>query len=576
MRSESSRVGDGFPDAGAVRAVDRAVVEVARHQEAWRTTSPERRALLLRRCIATTADVAQAWVEADATARRVHTGSPMAGIEWMTGPMFVLRMLGLLAETMDDIALHGSPRPPGPIRVRPDGRVTVGIVPKGFDRALFPGYSAQTWVADPSAAEHLAGHLAAAYRSGSAGGGVRAILGAGNVSSLAPNDALTTLFGDNRCAVLKMSPYLAYLEDIVTAALRPLIDEGCLRVVVCGADVATHLAHDPGVDDVLLTGAASTYHALVFGMEKEAMRRKAEDRPVLDKPVVAELGSIAPVLVVPGRWSAKELRYHAENIASSLVINTGATCVTPRLVVTHRQWPLRAAFLDALRSSLDASPTRYPYYPGTVEKYDRFLESHPHAERLGTPGVEELPWLLQTDLAPDDRTEPAFAEDPFCGILFETALDVDGSASDFLAAATEFCNEHLYGTLNAVLLIDPRSRQEPAVARAFDSALANLRYGNVIVNAGPGLPYLFTAPPWGAYPGARRNAVVSGMGFVHNTYLFDNPEKTVTWAPFRARPKPPWFVSHRGQLETFRTMTTFEAAPGLRQLGKVLWHGARP
>jgi aldehyde dehydrogenase (NAD(P)+) len=51
--------------------------------------------------------------------------------------------------------------------------------------------------------------------------------------------------------------------------------------------------------------------------------------------------------------------------------------------------------------------------------------------------------------------------------------------------------------------------------------------------------------------------VRSGIGVVHNSYLFDRAQKSVVWAPFAPfprslfgygatlLPKPPWFVTNR-------------------------------
>ncbi len=556
-------------------ALDRAVGDVAARRDDWQKVGPGARADLLHRCMAATAGVAGEWAEADAAQRHVSLDSPYVGLEWLAGPNFVLRTMRLYAQTMRDVARFGAPRPPGPVRVRPDGRLSVGIWPSGYDRLIFPGYSAQTWLPAGTPPSALDEQMAGTYRDGRGAGTVRVVLGAGNVSSLAPNDVLTALFVHSQTVVLKLSPVLTYLEPTLTRAFAPLIQAGVLRVVTGSQDVAAYLAHHRLVDSVLLTGSPSTYDALVFGTGTEGAQRKAEDRPVLDKPVLAELGSVTPVIVVPGPWSTSDIRYHAETVASALVANAGATCVTPKVLVTHRQWPLRKTFLDALRQALSLMPTRYPYYPGTDEKYAAFVQAHPQAERLGTPAEDHLPWILQTGLDPGDAHEPAFVTDPFCGILSETALDVPGSPADFLSRATAFTNERLFGSLNAVVLVDPRTRRDRETGPALQRALTELRYGNVVVNSEPGLPYLGVASPWGAYPGQPRNRLLSGMGFVHNTYLFDDPEKTVTWAPFRVRPKPPWLFSHRRSLPTWRADAEYEATGSLRSAAKVLWYGAR-
>lgn len=563
-------------DVGTMQSLDRAVEAVTGRKEAWLEAGPGARAALLERCLQTTAEVAADWVDADVSHRQITGHSAVVGLEWLTGPAFVLRTMRLYARSMRDLERKGRPEPPGPVRLRRDGRLSIGVFPAGLDRLLWRGNSSEVWLPAGTDPQALGEHLAEHYRNDTRRAGqVCAVLGAGNLSSLAPNDVLAALFVRNETAVLKLSPVLAYHRDLLTHAFAPLVDEGFVRIVTGGADVAGYLAHHPGVDRVMLTGSSSTYDALVYGTGPAGARRKAADEPLLNKPVLAELGSVTPVIVVPAAWSAAELQFHAENVASNLVINTGATCVTPRVLVTQRQWPLRERFLAALRNVLSRIPTRYPYYPGTVEKYDAFLQAHPAAERLGTPERDHLPWILQTDLVADDPDEPAFVDDPFCGILSETPLDVPGSPESFLAEATRFCNERLFGNLNAVVIVRPTTRQDPHADAALERALAELRYGNVVVNAGPGLPYLAAVPPWGAYPGAARNQLLSGNGFVHNTYLFDDPEKSVTWAPFRPRPKPPWFVTHRHPVQTFRAVTDVEATHHPAAAARSVWYAAR-
>ncbi|HXV75355.1 MAG TPA: hypothetical protein VD788_03485, partial [Candidatus Polarisedimenticolaceae bacterium] len=48
---------------------------------------------------------------------------------------------------------------------------------------------------------------------------------------------------------------------------------------------------------------------------------------------------------------------------------------------------------------------------------------------------------------------------------------------------------------------------------------------------------------------------------VHNSLLFDHPERSVAWAPSVIRPKPPWFADHRDLVTLGRRVTRFEAAP---------------
>ena len=71
--------------------------------------------------------------------------------------------------------------------------------------------------------------------------------------------------------------------------------------------------------------------------------------PALTKPVAAELGCVTPCIVVPGRWTQRDLEYHADNIVSAKTHNCGHNCLAAEVIVTAKDWPQREAFLDALR-----------------------------------------------------------------------------------------------------------------------------------------------------------------------------------------------------------------------------------
>ena len=73
---------------------------------------------------------------------------------------------------------------------------------------------------------------------------------------------------------------------------------------------------------------------------------------------------------------------------------------------------------------------------------------------------------------------------------------------------------------------------------------------------------------WGAFPGHRYDDIQSGIGVVHNGRLFDRPERSVVYGPFRPWPKPPWFVTHGSAHRIFPKLVRLEAEPGVgRMLG---------
>jgi len=57
---------------------------------------------------------------------------------------------------------------------------------------------------------------------------------------------------------------------------------------------------------------------------------------------------------------------------------------------------------------------------------------------------------------------------------------------------------------------------------------------------------------------------------VHNTLMFSRSQKTVVRGPFRPRPKPIWFASHRSAHRVARQMLAFERSPSLWRVAGML------
>jgi aldehyde dehydrogenase (NAD(P)+) len=132
---------------------------------------------------------------------------------------------------------------------------------------------------------------------------------------------------------------------------------------------------------------------------------------------------------------------------------------------------------------------------------------------------------------------------------------------EFLAEATEFANEYVWGTLNAMLFVHPRSESDPGVRPALDRALRELRYGTIAINHWPAMVYAFGVPPWGGHPSATLDNIQSGLGWVHNTLMLERIEKNVLRGPLKPFPKPAWFPGHRTLDELGKRLLSFELAP---------------
>ncbi len=562
------------PDDASIAGCDAAVADLRATADGWVRTSPERKLALLDEVMVATLPLIGEWTRLGSLHEGVDPKGKDAAEETIVGPYVFLRGVRLQRDAIAAIIRTGSPRIPGGARVLPNGRVAARVMPHDLlDRLAYLRMHADVWM-DPSLRlEELPSTMATAWRTPPAGR-VALVLGAGNASSIGPLDVIHKLFVEQQVVVLKLHPVMAHLSGVQARALAPLVREGVLRIVHGDALVGGHLANHPGVDTLHITGSDRTYDAIVFGSGPDGADRKRRDEPVLDKPFTAELGNLTPIIVVPGRWSGTELDYHAENITTMLTNNAGFNCTTSRVIVTAAGWPQRAALLDRIRRRLQELPTRLAFYPGASARFNAFREVHPEAELFGDPGDGHLPWMLIPGVSPDAAGDPCYRVEAFCSVTAETPIDATDAAT-FLKRATAFANDHLWGTLNATLIVDPRTARDPEVRPALERAIEDLRYGTVSLNHWSAAGYGIGITPWGAYPGNPRHDIGSGVGFVHNPLMFERVEKCVIRGPFRAWPKPPWFSNHGGAHKLMPELTRFEADHHPGRLLPIAWYAAR-
>jgi acyl-CoA reductase-like NAD-dependent aldehyde dehydrogenase len=561
----------GSARASSRAELDAAVAVLQENKGAWTAVGPRERLSLLsdlsRRFLA----VADRWAQLGIEAEGLDPEHPGSGEEALVGPYFILRNLRLLRESLLDVETHGRPRLPGAVRARPDGQVTARIFPIDlYDRIFYSGVTADVWMEPGVTVKGLPETMAVAYHTPVRQGRVALVLGAGNVSSIGPMDALYKLFVEDQVVLFKTHPVNVYLAPLMEEAFKPLSDRGFFRLVYGGAEEGAYLCQHPGVEEIHITGSDRTYEAIVFGPGEEGRRRKAANEPILHKRFTAELGNVSPVIVVPGPWSDGDLAYHADNLATMLTNNAGFNCNAGRVIVQHASWDRRHPLLANVRKVLDQIPVRRAYYPGAADRFDTFLSQHREAaETFGTRAGDRLPWMLIPDLDPANRDDVAFTTEAFCGVCGETGLPAD-SVPEFIDRAVAFCNNVLWGTLNATLIVHPESLKDPGVASAVDRALGDLRYGTVSINHWAAVGYGLVVTPWGAFPGHTARDIQSGVGVVHNTLMFSRPQKTVVQAPFRVWPKPVWFATHKTAHKLTPKLSAFEAAPSMAKVAGIL------
>lgn len=511
------------------------------------------------------------WVEAAVTVKQLDATSPLVGEEWISGPYPVATSAATLAHSLTSLADGFSPLHDRDFNDAPGGRTSVAVFPSNiWERLLLNGFSASVWLEPGVSVGQATAEAGLAQLKPDQTAGVGLVLGAGNITSIAPLDVLYEVVANNRAAILKLHPIAGPLKEVYGNVLRPLIDADVVRIVEGGTDVGEFLTQHPDISHVHITGSAASHDAIVYGPAEHNPDRQMR----LNKPITSELGGVSPVIIIPERWSTSDVKYQAEHVATQRLHNAGYNCVATQVVVIPRIWKRKAQFIAALREALSTAPSRPAYYPGGPDRLESASEAYADAARLGRSGER----LLVTGLS-----DPAMG---VCGAIATTeyfapvlgVVELDGEGSDYLARAAQFANEHLGGTLGANVLVHPKVMKR---GRQFEEFLASLHYGTIAVNTWTGVGFLTATATFGAFPGHTYDDVQSGIGTVHNALLIDRVERTVVRGPFRPMhrslltgqwtisPKPPWFVSNRTAATTGRLLVRFVGKPSIFKLPRI-------
>lgn len=555
-------------DTDARTDIDSALAELAQGEKTWAELTLSARAGLVERVRDLTVEHAADWVAAATSIKGLEPSSPLVGEEWMSGPYAFAGGLTTIAETLKGLDAGAGPLDDAKFGTAPGGRTTIEILPRGtFDHLLLNGYSGQVWLKpgiDDATAKRTAG---LAQLTPTRTGGIGVVLGAGNITSIAPLDTLYELIANNRVVALKLNPITDPMLPVLATVLQPFIEVGVLRIFTGGADVGTYLVGHDLVDHVHMTGSAITHDAIVFGPGETGAKRKAAADPLLHKPITSELGGVSPTIVLPGEWSSADIRYQAEHVATQRLHNSGYNCVASQVIVVASGWKQRDEFVTAVRDALAAAPVRRAYYPGSDGRVGSAIDSYPRAQQLAGGRV------LIDDLNPGEEAALLNTE-YFAPVLGVVELPYEGER--FVAEAVATANDKFIGTLGVNILAHPKTIA--AMGSRFEDMIADLRYGAVAVNAWTALAFLSPAATWGAFPGHTIDDVQSGIGIVHNALLVDGAERTVVRGPFRPSPrslinrewsispKPPWFVTNRTAATTGRLLTAFAGSPSWAKL----------
>ncbi|MBS0023001.1 aldehyde dehydrogenase family protein [Microbacterium paraoxydans] len=558
---------------GEQERFDTAIEELHTGTQLWAALTLAQRATLLRQVRTSVAATAEDWARTAAASKGLDARHPLRGEEWLSGPYSVLGALDASIATLTRMAEGRNPLDGVKVDRAPGGRARVHAFPlTGIDRFLLSGFTGEVWLTPGTTPNTARARAGLAQRTPTQSGGVGLVLGAGNVTSIPVLDVLYELLAHNRTALLKVNPTQDPLVPVYKRALAPLIEPGFLRIMRGGPAAGAYLTQHPGIAHVHITGSAATFDTIVWGPSSgegaaATKRRRRENRPLLKKPITAELGGVSPIIVVPGPWTDADIAYQAEHIATMRLQNSGHNCIAGQVVILSADWDRADAFRAALRRAYANAPERPTWYPGSPARMQTATDAYPDALVLGD--------RLLVELDGDDDATALETTEYFAPVLGVVSLPGTGQA--FLDAAVAHANEKLQGTLGANLLIDPVT--EKALGSGFDRALTALHYGSIAINGWTAFGFITPTLTWGAFPGSTIGEVGSGIGVVHNALLLDDVERSVLRGPFRPfprslplvngggrltiLPKPPWFVSARTGAEVSEGLTRHRAGGGI-------------
>ncbi|MDP9111389.1 MAG: aldehyde dehydrogenase family protein [Candidatus Eremiobacteraeota bacterium] len=486
------------------------------------------------------------WVRSASAAKHIPAGSPLAGEEWLAGPYALLYCINRYIKTLRDVLANRTPSlPRDAVRESSAEGTVVRVFPTtAYDRLLYAGITADVYVEPGITPERLVEGLASFYRLPEPAGEVALVLGAGNIASIAPLDALYKLFAEGAVCLVKLNPVNDYLGPIFQDIFEPFVTAGYLRFAYGGAGVGDYLSRHTLVKSIHLTGSKDTYEAV-----------RAAIAP-LGKRLTSELGNVSPTIVVPGNWRERDFIFQAEHIVTQKQHNAGFNCIASQVLILPRDWEGTAKLLQEISKLLRSRTPRYPYYPGANQRTQALVGMR-----------ENVSSFFRADGS--NAADPMFHSEAF-GAAF-AYVDLPGNPPAYLRSAVQFANERLAGNLGANLVVDPRTQR--TIRSEISQAIADLHYGCVGVNAWTGVGFFLAETPWGA---ARDSGHGDGArSVVHNAYFMEGTAKSVIRAPFRPFVKPPWFVTNRAAARVGKLLCDFEARPSPMRACKVAFAALR-
>lgn len=309
--------------------------------------------------------------------------------------------------------------------------------------------------------------------------------------------------------IVKGHPGHPATSDLFARAVYAALDEcdlppGLFSLVQgAGTAVGVALVTHPGVDAVGFTGSLRGGRALYD-------LAAARPRPI---PVYAEMGSVNPLIVLPGALGARGAAI-AEGLAGSVTLGAGQFCTKPGLIFVIES-PAAAAFITNFTGALAARAPAVLLNPAIQRGLADAVQSTTALDGVsialggGSPPAEGAicyPHTVLTTMGGVFLGQPdALQREHFGGAaLVVTCAD---------AAELTACAAALHGSLTASLHADP---DDHALAADLYAILTD-KAGRLLYNGFPtGVEVVYAQMHGGPYPAATPPAATSvGLTALH-------------------------------------------------------------
>ena len=391
------------------------------------------------------------------------------------------------------------------------------------------------------------------------------VLGAGNVSSIPVLDALFHMIAYKSVIYLKLNPVNDYLLPIFTQVFDPFITRGFMIITQGDMQASKYLTQHDAFQQIHLTGSNYTYENIVYGKVLSEKERSLKTYPKINKkPITSELGNVTPIIVHPGNWSRSEIRHQAKKIVTAKLNNSGFNCIAAQVIVLPKDWRHTQKLKNDIKHYLKKVGDTTSYYPGSSENLNELIETNNYEQ------INNLTCSTPFLLADLDLEKEYGNKEVWSTALYFKELSFS-SYEDFAVKAIDYVNNELWGNLGVTVLI--KNFKKGTNKLILKNYVDELKYGTVAINEWSALGFVIPSLPWGGYPGNRDNDIQSGQGYVHNSFLFESPQKGIVYSKFRISPliDPPWFITNRKAHRIFKHLTYYQATKSKINLIKLIF-----